>query len=228
MLADQFNAMAGSLSQSHEELEQKSKSAGARARQPGKITLSGGREHDLRQPMRLGLFVAQLRGKPLLAEQRRLVDRIDASVSAIGALLDSLLDISRLDAGAVKPEIADIPVNNLLSRMEDEFMEAAEEKGLRFRVVPSRVWVSSDPVLLERIMTNLVSNALRYTRRGGVIVGCRRHGAKLRILAVIRSRDSCRRAAGIAEFYQLANPERPQPGLGLGLRSSTAAAPVIT
>lgn len=222
-LAGQFNSMAEKLRGSYAELEHKVE---ARTRDlalanQAKSRFLAAASHDLRQPMHaLGLFVAQLRGKPLLAEQRRLVDRIDASVSAIGALLDSLLDISRLDAGAVTPEIADFPVNSLLSRMEDEFMQAAQEKGLRFRVVPSRVWVSSDPVLLERIVTNLVSNALRYTRLGGVIVGCRRHGAKLRILVCDTGRgipaDEQQRI--FAEFYQLANPEHDRSqGLGLGL-----------
>lgn len=223
MLAAQFNAMAGSLSESHVELEQKieERTRDLALANQAKSRFLAAASHDLRQPMHaLGLFVAQLRGKPLLAEQRRLVDRIDASVSAIGALLDSLLDISRLDAGAVAPEIADFPVQSLLSRMEDGFMQAAQEKGLTFRVVPSRVWVSSDPVLLERIVTNLVSNALRYTRRGGVIVGCRRHGAKLRILVCDTGRgipaDEQQRI--FAEFYQLANPEHDRSqGLGLGL-----------
>jgi signal transduction histidine kinase len=223
MLAAQFNAMAGSLSQSHEELEQKidERTRDLALANQAKSRFLAAASHDLRQPMHaLGLFVAQLRGKPLLAEQRRLVDRIDASVSAIGALLDSLLDISRLDAGAVSPEIADFPVNSLLTRMEDEFMQTARGKGLRFRVVPSRVWVSSDPLLLERIVTNLVSNALRYTRRGGVVVGCRRHGAKLRILVCDTGRgipaDEQQRI--FEEFYQLSNPEHDRSqGLGLGL-----------
>ena len=223
MLADQFNAMAGSLSQSREVLEQKieERTRDLALANQAKSRFLAAASHDLRQPMHaLGLFVAQLRGKPLLAEQRRLVDRIDDSVSAIGALLDSLLDISRLDAGAVAPEVADFPVQSLLSRMEDGFMQAAQEKGLRFRVVPSRAWVSSDPVLLERIVTNLVSNAVRYTRRGGVIVGCRRHGAQLRILVCDTGRGipAGEQQRIFAEFYQLANPEHDRSqGLGLGL-----------
>lgn len=223
MLADQFNAMAGSLSQSHEELEQKieERTRELALANQAKSRFLAAASHDLRQPMHaLGLFVAQLRGKPLLAEQRTLADRINASVLAIGDLLDSLLDISRFDAGTVLPEIADFPVQSLLGRMENEFMQPAREKGLRFRVVPSGVWVNSDPLLLERIVANLVSNAVRYTRRGGIIVGCRRHGATLRILVCDTGRGipTGEQQRIFAEFYQLAYPERDRSqGLGLGL-----------
>lgn len=222
-LAGQFNSMAEKLRGSYAELEHKveERTRDLALANQAKSRFLAAASHDLRQPMHaLGLFVTQLRSKPLLAEQRRLVDRIDASVLALGALLDSLLDISRLDAGAVSPEIIDFPVNNVLDRMEDEFMQPAQEKGLRFRVVPSRMWVTSDPLLLERIVTNLVSNALRYTRRGGIVVGCRRRGATLRILVCDTGRgipgDEQQRI--FTEFYQVAHPERNRSqGLGLGL-----------
>ncbi|MGZ5173904.1 MAG: sensor histidine kinase, partial [Burkholderiales bacterium] len=120
VLADQFNAMAETIGRSHEELEQKVE---ARTRELALANSSKSRflaaaSHDLRQPMHaLGLFVAQLLAKPQTLEQRRLVDRIHASSQAMNALLDSLLDISRLDAGAVTPQAIDFPLDRLFARM---------------------------------------------------------------------------------------------------------------
>src|SRR6516162_10154571 len=107
--------------------------------------------HDLRQPMQaLGLFVAQLRDHIASAEGSRLVDRIDA--------------------GALTPTIAEFPIAELLGRIGSTFAAVAEEKGLALRLVSSSAWVRSDPVLLERIVLNLVSNAVRYTTSGGIVV----------------------------------------------------------
>jgi signal transduction histidine kinase/CheY-like chemotaxis protein len=177
--------------------------------------------HDLRQPLHaLNLFVARLRDEPDPAERSRLVARIDASVGSMNELFGSLLDMTRLEAGIVEPIPTVLPVRRLLDRIETTFGEAAHKKGLRLRVVASRAWMVSDPILLERILLNLVSNAVRYTEQGGVVVGCRRRGATLRI-------DVCDTGPGIpegqrrsifGEFYQLARPEaRRGEGLGLGL-----------
>ena len=88
-------------------------------------------------------------------------------------LFNSLLDISKLDAGVLALSISEFPVDQLLRRIETTFADAARKNGLRLRVVGSRAWVRSDLILLERILLNLVSNAVRYTERGGVVVGCR-------------------------------------------------------
>ena len=96
-------------------------------------------------------------------------------------LFNALLDISKLDAGVLAPDIAEFPVGHLLGRIETTFAAAAREKGLRLRVVPSSAWVRTDAILLERILLNLVSNAIRYTSRGGIIVGCRRRGDSVRL-----------------------------------------------
>jgi CheY-like chemotaxis protein len=135
-------------------------------------------------------------------------------------LLDALLDISKLDAGVLTPQVADFAINPLLARMETAFAAAAQAKGLRLRVLPTRLIVRSDPVLLERIVMNLVSNAVRYTERGGIVVGCRRRGGQARIevwdSGVGIPAD--KRAEIFQEFYQLANPGRDRSkGLGLGL-----------
>ena len=177
--------------------------------------------HDLRQPLHaLNLFVAQLRAESDPAERGRLIGCIDAALGSMNELFDALLDMSRLDAGVLEPTLTDFPVERLLKRMETTFAEATREKGLRLVVVSSSAWVRSDFILLERILLNLVSNATRYTARGGVVVGCRRRGQQLRI-------DVWDSGAGIpqdqqrnifGEFYQLAGPEAERRGgLGLGL-----------
>jgi signal transduction histidine kinase/CheY-like chemotaxis protein len=177
--------------------------------------------HDLRQPLHaLGLFVAQLRDETNPAERSRLVGRIDAAVGSMNELFDALLDMTKLEAGILKTNLTELSVARLLERIETTFAGAARKKGLSLRVVGSDAWVSSDPILLERILLNLVSNAVRYTERGGVMVGCRRRGKELRI-------DVFDTGAGIpeeqrqrifGEFYQMAGPGPDRNGgLGLGL-----------
>ena len=155
--------------------------------------------HDLRQPLHaLNLFVAQLRAESDPAERSRLVARIDAAVSAMNELFEALLDMSKLDAGILAPNLTEFPVEHLLKRMETTFAEAAREKGLRLRVVPSSAWVRSDFILLERILLNLVSNAVRYTlaRR------CRdRLPAPRRAAAHRRLRQRSRHSGGSAGQY---------------------------
>jgi hypothetical protein len=135
-------------------------------------------------------------------------------------LFGSLLDMTKLDADIVQPSPTALPVQRLLDRIETTFAEEARRKGLRLRVVASGAWGTSDPILLERIFLNLVSNAVRYTEQGGVVVGCRRRGASLRI-------EVCDTGPGIpedqrrsifGEFYQLARSNAGRrEGLGLGL-----------
>jgi signal transduction histidine kinase/CheY-like chemotaxis protein len=177
--------------------------------------------HDLRQPLHaLNLFVAQLPTEKKPAERKRLVSRIDAAVASMNELFEALLDMTKLDAGILQANPAEFAVQRLLDRIETTFAELADEKGLSLRVVPCSAWVRSDPILLERILFNLVANAVRYTARGGVVVGCRRRATQVRI-------DVCDTGAGIpedqrqsifSEFYQLANPAPDgKAGLGLGL-----------
>jgi signal transduction histidine kinase/CheY-like chemotaxis protein len=177
--------------------------------------------HDLRQPLHaLNLFIAQLRAETNLEERARLGEYIAAAVVSMNDLFDALLDMSKLDAGVLEPNLTEFPIQRLLERTKTTFGQAAREKGLHLRVVPSRAWVCSDFILVERILLNLVSNAVRYTERGGVVVGCRRRENWLRV----EIWDS---GAGIpedqqqhifGEFYQLAAPQPGRlAGLGLGL-----------
>src|SRR5262249_29713953 len=170
-----------------------------------------GASHDLRQPMHaLGLYAAVLEQKVNQPEVRELVRKINASVDALEGLFGELLDISRLDAGVVEANRMDIPIAPLLERLSAQFGQQAQAKGIVLRVRPSAAWIASDPVLLERILINLVANALRYTPSGRVLVGCRRLEGALRI-------EVWDTGIGIAEgqidrvfdeFYQIGNPER--------------------
>jgi signal transduction histidine kinase len=177
--------------------------------------------HDLRQPLHaLNLFIAQLRDETDAAERCRVQARIDAAIGSMNELFDALLDMSRLDAGVLEPGLTRFPIDRLLRRVETTFAETARNKGLRLSVVPSSAWVLSDFILLERMLLNLASNAIRYTARGGVIIGCRRRGDRLRIEVVDSGtgipRDQQRNV--FDEFYQLQQPGRERlGGMGLGL-----------
>ncbi len=177
--------------------------------------------HDLRQPLHaLGLFVAQLRTPLKSGERTKTIERIDATRKEMDEMFNSLLDISRLDAGILTPKITEFPIARLLQTIETTFDQATREKGLRLRVRRSDAWVRSDAMLLERILLNLVSNAVRYTLRGGIIVGCRRRGEMLRIEVWDSGpgipEDQKQKIFG--EFFQLPGPERNRyGGLGLGL-----------
>ena len=177
--------------------------------------------HDLRQPLHaLGLFVAQLRTPLKSGERTKTIERVDATRKEMDEMFNSLLDISRLDAGILTPKITEFPIARLLQKIETTFDQATREKGLRLRVRRSDAWVRSDAMLLERILLNLVSNAVRYTLRGGIIVGCRRRGEMLRIEVWDSGpgipEDQKQNIFG--EFFQLTAPERYRyGGLGLGL-----------
>jgi signal transduction histidine kinase/CheY-like chemotaxis protein len=177
--------------------------------------------HDLRQPLHaLNLFAAQLRDQTDPTERARLVARIDAAIDSMNELFNALLDISKLDAGVLAPDISEFPVGHLLDRIETTFAAAAREKGLRLSVVASRAWVRSDAILLERILLNLVSNAIRYTSRGGIVVGCRRRGDRVRLevwdSGIGLAEDQYRNV--FREFYQVGAPAPGRSaGLGLGL-----------
>jgi len=177
--------------------------------------------HDLRQPLQaLNMFVAALGATSLDARSREIIGAIEDSLHATNDLLDSLLDVSRLEAGVLQVNRRRLAIIDLLDRMEAEFAEPAREKGLKLRVVPSSAVVQTDPTLLDRILRNLTANAVRYTERGRVLIGCRRRGTMLRI----EVRDTgigipaSKLQAVFEEFYQIGNPERDRTrGLGLGL-----------
>ncbi len=177
--------------------------------------------HDLRQPMHaLGLFIAELSEKEHPDSTHRLVRQIAASAEAMENLLDSLLDISRLDAGALQPNIQPTPVQPMLDRIANDFHIWAEERNLRLRVRPCPHWITTDPLLFERILSNLVSNAIRYTDQGSILIACRPEGEFLRVEVRDNGRgiETDAQELIFQEFVQLDNPERARSkGLGLGL-----------
>jgi len=222
-LGDQLNEMAAKLQSSYATLERKveERTQQLQAANLSKSRFLAAASHDLRQPLHaLNLFAAHLRYEKDQLERDRLALRIDTAVANMNELFNALLDISKLDAGAMTASISEFPVSRVLSRIAATFTQAARDKGLSLRMVLSSAWVRSDPILLEQILLNLVSNAVRYTLAGGIVVGCRRLGDTLRI-------DVCDTGIGIpadqersifGEFYQVTAPERSSKvGLGLGL-----------
>lgn len=181
--------------------------------------------HDLRQPLHaLSLFAADLQRQVRSGTQQelpRLAEQISASTTLLGELLDSLLDISRLDVAGIKPDCRPSQVQPIFQRLADSFRRAATDRNMALRFRPTALWVETDPVMLERMIANLVSNALRYTPPGGrILVAARRRGGQV----AIEVRDNGigiaqeHQAAIFAEFYQVGNAAREQnKGLGLGL-----------
>lgn len=229
-LAVGVNDMAARLEHAHDDMRRQVTDATAELRartleaeqaNVAKSRFLAAASHDLRQPMHaLGLFISELAQQSLDARSRQIVDRIAASANAMDQLLDSLLDISRLDAGVMTPVVRAFDPRPVLERIVAEQASAARSRGLQLRLRANAGWVRSDPMLFERIVGNLVSNAVRHTHDGTILVACRRRGAHLRV----EVRDN---GPGIApesqevifqEFVQLGNPERARDkGLGLGL-----------
>jgi len=177
--------------------------------------------HDLRQPVHaLSLFVAAMRPRKMDDEASELLDHIDDSVRAMSGLFNGLLDISRLDAGVVEASRGPVAVQPLLERACRDFEVLAEAKGLRLVLHQCSASVMSDALLLERIVRNIIANAVAYTDSGRVVVGCRRGREQLSIQVWDTGRGIPQQEQEhvFQEFYQLGNPERDRTkGVGLGL-----------
>ncbi len=176
--------------------------------------------HDLRQPVHaLGLFVGALRAHEMSVEARKLLDHVAASVGALDGLFTALLDISRLDAGVMTAKKRAFMLGPVLHRIVSDLRPEAEAKGLTLRLVPCSVAVESDPMLLERILRNILANAVRYTEKGRVLVGCRRGKAlRVQVWDTGPGISQAHQEKIFEEFFQIANPGRDRAqGLGLGL-----------
>lgn len=177
--------------------------------------------HDLRQPVQsLMLFSAALAADPASGDTRQVLSHMDEALGALKGLLDSLLDISKLDAGIVHAKREAFAIGNLMRSLDAVYAPVAAAKGLSWRIDAPDVAVHSDPTLLGRMIRNLVENAIRYTDRGGVTVEGTVCGSRLRIAVSDTGIGIPHESLDeiFTEFHQLANPERDQKqGLGLGL-----------
>ncbi len=210
-----------------DELREKSRAAreaqdAAEHANRSKSQLLAAASHDLRQPLHaLGLYVAALAVRATDPDWRPLVTSIQRGLGALEAQFEQLLDLSRLEAGALAPAPGRMVLAPLLARVADGLRAQAQAKGLDLRVVRTRLAIRSDPALVERIVRNLVANAIRYTERGGIVLGARRRGSDVAI-------DVVDTGIGIAaplqtrifeEFYQVpaSRSSAARGGLGLGL-----------
>ncbi|MDE3174750.1 MAG: response regulator [Pseudomonadota bacterium] len=177
--------------------------------------------HDLRQPLQTLALLQGLLAKKVEGEKaQKLVGRIDEALGAMTTMLNTLLDINQIEVGAVKADPVEFPVNDLLDILRNELTCHAQALGLVLKVMPCSLSVRSDPRLLEQMLRNLLSNALKYTQRGRVLVGCRRRLGRLRIevwdtgLGIASSELK----AIFEEYHQVGNAARQRSrGLGLGL-----------
>ena len=230
-LANDLNGMAEQLEQSRQGLELRIENATAALREQrdtaerassAKTRFLAAASHDLRQPMHaLSLLVAALKQEQTAALRDELLKRIDATSEAMSGLLDALLDISRLDAGGVRAKTEVFALQFLLMRLQDTYEAFASRKSIDLQVISSPLWVRSDPMLLERILGNFLSNAIRYTPPGGRVLVCARNRGDT---CLVQVRDNgpgieeVHQQAIFQEFVQIHNPQRDRSqGLGLGL-----------
>jgi two-component system, chemotaxis family, CheB/CheR fusion protein len=177
--------------------------------------------HDLRQPLQTLALLQGLLAKTVEGPKaQKLVQRVDDTLGAMSGMLNTLLDINQIEAGTVQAKITTFAVGDLLQRLRDEFTYHADAKQLSLRLVPCSLSIASDPRLLEQMLRNLISNAIKYTVTGKILIGCRRRKGRLSIeiwdsgVGI----DSHNLQAVFDEYHQVDNPARERSrGLGLGL-----------
>jgi len=177
--------------------------------------------HDMRQPIQAAsLFLGVLDGRIGDPKAREVLERVKTSIDSVHGMLGDLLDLSRLDAALIKPALKPLQLWPLLERLHAKFAPQAELKRLTLRTVPSSATVATDPELLDRILRNLLANAVSYTASGGILLGCRRSGGNVRIIVADTGPGipESQQHQIFEEFYQVGNPERDRSrGFGLGL-----------
>jgi two-component system CheB/CheR fusion protein len=177
--------------------------------------------HDLRQPLQTLSLIQGLLALTITGEKERsLIARLDDGLDAMTNMLNTLLDINLIEVGAVKVAAIDVPVADLLNRMRADLDDQAQAQHLKLIVMPCSASIRTDPALLEQMLRNLLSNALKYTARGRVLLGCRRRPGKLRIEVWDTGRGipASELEAIFEEYHQIDNAARERSrGLGLGL-----------
>lgn len=222
-LGDRFNDMAASLQAERDTLEEKVR---LRTRElalanQAKSRFLASASHDLRQPLHaLSLFVDELRARPTGERRARLNDNLSDAVGRLNDMFDAILDVSRIEAGTIRPQISHFPVAPLLTALHAIFSPAAVAKGLRLDIDDSAAWVESDKSLLQRILQNLVANAVRYTVAGNVRLLCSEADGQLTIAVVDTGPgiSADLQSEIFHEFFRASTPgQSGERGLGLGL-----------
>lgn len=186
----------------------------------GKTRFLAAAGHDILQPLNAArLYSSSLVERLGESENRGLVSNIDSSLESVESILGAVLDISRLDTGAMKPQVASFPLNDVLRRIETDFLPVAADGKVQLKVLPTSVIVRSDPNLLRRLIQNLVSNAIKYSHHGRVLVGVRHRGDKVAVQVVDTGIGipSGSLKSVFNEFTRLDEGTRTAAGLGLGL-----------
>lgn len=176
--------------------------------------------HDILQPLNAArLYATALVERDRAGTNPELAENIDASLDAVEEILTALLEISRLDGGALKPELTSFRLDELMRQLQREFEPSAQEKGLKLVFVPSCLTLRSDRRLLRRLLQNLISNAIKYTPNGKVLVGCRRRGnqVSIEVLDTGLGIPQSKQKTVFREFQRLDQGARVARGLGLGL-----------
>lgn len=187
--------------------------------------------HDLRQPLHtMSLLLDVLDERYQDSEQAIIVDKIKKSLSSLESLLESLLDISKLDADIISINVKPFAIQNLFDNLTNEFNSIAKEKGLRIHFMPTSLCLNTDSQIIDRILRNLISNAIRYTNHGRVLIGCRRSNNSV-LLSVYDTGIGIEKNKTdfiFEEFFQLDNAGRDRSkGLGLGLSIVTRLADLL-
>ncbi len=229
-LQSDINCMGESLQSMHQDMQGRVREAtlelsrqkeAAETANAAKSKFLAAASHDLRQPMQaIALYVAAMKPKLEGRDVYKILEKVEQSVVTMESLFNTILDISKLDAGVVTPSIQSVSVPVLFDSLAGEFRLEAEAKGLSLRFHARPLVLASDPVLLGRVLRNLIANALRYTEQGGLLVSARKNHGR----TCIQVWDT---GVGIApehlsrvfqEFFQVSNPQRDRTqGLGLGL-----------
>jgi signal transduction histidine kinase/CheY-like chemotaxis protein len=192
----------------------------ARQAEQDKTELIATASHDLRQPLNaIGLLLNVLRSYVSDVRALDIVGHMQGSLDAMTDLFNRLLDLSQVEAGAIEAKVEAVSLASILRRVETDFVPVAASKGLGFRIVRTRAAVSTDPILLERILRNLVSNAIHHTATGRILVGCRRRGRNIGIEVFDTGPGipETEREHIFTPFYQVREPGRTQNGKGHGL-----------